>query len=343
MYRFSSLALISLCLLPIGQLSIVNVAYAEISDRSKVEPNDEIARLLQQIRTDSHDRTVRVKAAYALMKMGEAAKPAIPDLLPFLQDSNGELRSQLVKFLVEVGELEKIPPAQLVSLLKDSQLFVQHFAARALGKMKAPSPAVLEELKILLKDPSLDVRLAAIKAIGKMPPLAQQSIPELLRLLQDPNSEVRFYAARAFGDLGTAAQTAIPELEKRLTHDNPEVRGEAAIALGRIGAGSAKSKLLGLLADPDPLVRRSAIMSLGVLQESPQVLVPRLIPFLKDPDAEVYNATVKVLTEMIDETVVAPLLQLHLKHADPEIAAKVKLVLDNIGSPYRRSETTPHY
>ncbi len=152
----------------------------------------------------------------AAMALRESARTA---LLPFLADSDLEVRSQAIKVLGESGlKADGIP---IEKLLSDSSPRIQLFAALGAGRLKATAavPAVLtmlenstdpyirhagshalwmlqtpQQLAAHSANPSARVRMAAVIA------LRRAKSPELARFLADPDIAVADEAARSIND-----------------------------------------------------------------------------------------------------------------------------------------------
>ena len=83
------------------------------------------------------DKGVRSNAAYALLKIGESAKPAVPQLIETLkQDQNNDVRSNAAYALGNIGESAKSAVPQLIETLKqDKEPNARGNAASALGSI----------------------------------------------------------------------------------------------------------------------------------------------------------------------------------------------------------------
>jgi HEAT repeat protein len=129
----------------------------------------------------------RVEAVRALIQLGPAALPALPELTAAAQaDRNVGL--DLVEFATEaigkIGPKAKAAVPALMDLLGVPDANVHGRAAHALAQI---GPDALLPLIAALSDPAPAKRKAATWALGEIGPRASAAIPELRRLTSDPN------------------------------------------------------------------------------------------------------------------------------------------------------------
>ncbi|HET6884208.1 MAG TPA: HEAT repeat domain-containing protein [Pirellulales bacterium] len=96
---------------------------------------------------------VRDTAADALARIGEAAVPALIDIL---HDDDPSIRAQ---------------------------------AARALARMGPKAAPAVSELIVVLNDPDSEVRRGAARALGQIGPDAEDAVPALIKALKDPRNK----------------------------------------------------------------------------------------------------------------------------------------------------------
>ena len=128
-------------------------------------------------------------------------------------------------------------------------------------------------LRELLANPLENVRLQAMDLARDLPigTFPDQLRIDIRKLLTDSSSPVRALAAELLRDLRDT-QSAIIFLDRLSQEtDHPEVRASFAEALGYIGGVKAVEPLIGLLADPDPLVVGKAASALGNLASADDV------------------------------------------------------------------------
>jgi hypothetical protein len=197
--------------------------------------------------------------------------------------------------------------------------------------------------------------------------LGTNAIPNLLRMLRAKDSKVTAWvvklvrkqhliklgytdafkinadAARAFDALSADAKEAVPELIK-IFEQNISVNSQnyTAWSLGAIGPPAAKAIPTLLRGTTNTnYTRRNAIFALGRIHAEPELVVPALTKFLKDPDRDVRTSTisslelfgsdakpaVSALVQSLNDQnpLVRKLAQSALKKIDPEAAAKAGL------------------
>ncbi|MDO8841110.1 HEAT repeat domain-containing protein, partial [Methanocalculus sp.] len=97
--------------------------------------------------------------------------------------------------------------------------------------------------------------------------------------------------------------------------------------LGRIKDPNTVSHLIGVLADPDPEVRTSAIVALtGIGKGS----LPELTAAFENSDVRIREGAMEILAG-IGEPAVASLI-VYLKNEDPSVRIRAMVILGEIGS-----------
>lgn len=122
-----------------------------------------------------------------------------------------------------------------------------------------------------LRDFNEDIRKEAASRLGEL--RDRRSVQALIgRLTNDLSPSVRCQAATALFQIGDSQAT--PELAQRLKADTSyEVRAKVAELLGLIGNPIYASKLVEVLYDKSPEVRKNAAISIGKLKD-PSVIKP---------------------------------------------------------------------
>jgi len=268
------------------------------------------------------DEYIRISAAEALGKIGQAAEPAIPELLKTaLADSNSYVRDSAAKALEKIGHATNQVVSPLVTALEsnDNSLQIRQNAAKALGNIGQIAIPAIPHLITALKDKEGcataledtdwwgileyhdgDVRSTAAEALGKIGPDAVPAVPSLMTALKDQEAFVQIAAAEALGQIGPTAAQAVPSLMTALKDKDVSVQSAAAKALGKIGATAATAKavpsLMIALEDSDLEVRYRAAEALGKIGTAAAQAVPSLMTALKDEDNHVRLTTVIVIT-----------------------------------------------
>jgi HEAT repeat protein len=235
---------------------------------------------IEQLRENSYPSWEADNLAKKFKQIGE---PAVPNLLPLLQDKNWQVRARTAYILGEMGESAKYAAPKLMPLLKENQKD-QHAwdacgnAIEALGQMGAV-PELIAALKkdwntgptqLDIWDGAVQERVAtALSKIGK------PSIPALIITLSDPNPSIRQRATSVLEQMGATAKSAVPTLTKTLTDSDPKVQIAAASALGRMGeTAPAIATLTKTLTNSDPQVRVIAASALVEIEGATSIVFP---------------------------------------------------------------------
>jgi HEAT repeat protein len=117
------------------------------------------------------NREVRVQAAFGisvLSFMGGDARPAIPALIPALQDSYPPVRCGAAEALGHIHSAPELVVPALSALLRDSNGSARGSAASALGAFGTNAKSSLSALNELLTDSDSDARKAASNSLSRI-------------------------------------------------------------------------------------------------------------------------------------------------------------------------------
>ena len=152
-------------------------------------------------------------------------------------------------------------------------------------------------------------------------------IPDLLLpLVTDADATLRFWGATLLARYGSSPEVA-PALAGRATDTDPLVRKAAVESLGVVGGPWAVETALALLCDSVWFVRAHAARALGDLARAD--LAPRVLPLLADPQWWVRTAAKDALQAM--GPAVARDVEGYLGHADRFARNGAAEVLQNLG------------
>jgi len=143
---------------------------------------------------DGNDDEVRCGAAYAVIYIYRAAKPAAPGLIRALNDDNRVLRHRAACALSRVdtpaaGRLAV--PALVDALHTDKDPFIRYFAGMAFRDLGSAGEPAIPALVKALDDEDYNVGRQAVLALGELGPAAKHTLPDLLALFEKANSYVR--------------------------------------------------------------------------------------------------------------------------------------------------------
>lgn len=208
-----------------------------------------------------------------------ARQAAIPDLVHSFRLDDESLRLAVMLTLTNAG---KDPVAPLVAALGDEDYNVRFYAAWTLGRIGPDAAAAVPALIQSRSDLNGDVRRKVVFALGRIHPPADRAMPVLVGFFEDDDVDVRQAAVEALAGYG---KEALPALLKALNDPNPVVRRQAVLTVAEIGpdAGSALSALRPLYLDPATGVQDEAAVALSRLGKP---AVPVLAqPLATDPAA----------------------------------------------------------
>jgi HEAT repeat protein len=247
----------------------------------------------------SGDPAVRAQAALAL---GWARDPgAAPFVVALLGDREPAVRARAAEALGVMDDRAAL--AKLQAALTDPSPAVRRAGAIALGKLgdvRAIAPLRAEAERRGLDASDAAFRRAAWEAIAGLG--GRSAVSVLRSALGDP--AVRYGAIA--DNLGRAALPAeLRELADRGA-DEDAVRSLAAAA--GIGADGIGLDLLGQdLRDPDPVLRRAAVVALAAARNP--LSTDGLLKALSDPDGQVRGLAAHALARVGNPRSVAPLAE----------------------------------
>ena len=192
-----------------------------------------------------------------------------------LRHSDEEVRRLAVERLSLLPPAEAVPP--LVGSLGDPSWRVRKAAVERLTALEDVGRPVRALVAALADGENPGRRNAALEALTRF---GVAAVPVLVEASRDADVDVRKQAVDALASIGAPA--AAQRLAELLEDADPNVRAAAAEALGAIGARETVALLERRLeADPEPLVRLSALRSLARLEVA--VPVAQLSSALSDP------------------------------------------------------------
>lgn len=216
---------------------------------NKNEPDPvAIARTLE-----SGDPEARRMAAVALGKLGDKAKPVVPELQKRVLDPDPEVRLAVVEALAAIG---------------------------ADGR---------RGLSAALNDGDAKVREAAALGLASLGPNAAPTVANLIAALEDEESAVAEAARRALVAIGA---DAIEGLQRELVSGPATTRQHATVALSALGEPALPGLILALEAN-HPEARKAALAAIATILEStdpPPELPPALEACFTDTNPQVAEA-----------------------------------------------------
>ena len=138
----------------------------------------------------SPDRLIRIKAIWAVKKLGESARPAIPALKLVMADTSEQyLQIMAAGAITRIDPEDPTPMPVLIAGLKDAEGFHRAAAIEFLGERRSKT-AVLNAMS-LLSDPDFLVRFATGKALGKTFGNWLHAVAVCVQMLKDTDASNR--------------------------------------------------------------------------------------------------------------------------------------------------------
>ena len=234
------------------------------------------------------DETVRIRAAFALTRL------ATKD------------QSDVLDVLFERLDLERSPKV-IASLVM------------AVGKLCTTERAL--SLARFLEGGDARIIANTVEAIGQV--RTPKGSDLVLPLLSHRNNRVKANVALALFSAGHI--DVIESLKPMLMHSEPAMRSSAAFAIGELTQLTSRDDLGRVWGDSPTSMK----MFLGELQ----ACVPMLVTLLKDPDPQVRRQAIVALGKTRDRSAVLPLIDsLEVQEGTSELALDVQEALRAIGS-----------
>ena len=148
------------------------------------------------------------------------------DLVGDLRSPDQESVDKAVRKLVEMGE-PAVPV--LIPALQDPAAKVRTAAASALWGLGPKARAAVPVLDGALADADDGVRVGVAMALESVGPDAAPAVPALARAVRDRDGNVRLGAAKALGNIGPPARPALPALAEAARIDSTRVAAEQAM------------------------------------------------------------------------------------------------------------------
>lgn len=185
----------------------------------------------------SSDAEVRQRALGELGAMGEAAGPAVGDVVPLIRDSAPAVRQAACRALGDIGKPAASKVPELETALVDETWSVRLAAAFAILKLDPTNAAP----RPILNEAMTKGEGGTIVAVGQLGADAAWAVPTLVALLKDPRPGTRRLAADALGNIGEAAIEAVTALERAAHDTDDRVRAAAEEAFNRLQEASRET------------------------------------------------------------------------------------------------------
>jgi len=237
---------------------------------------------------------VRATALDEVLRSDEKTRgKAVLRMKKILGRRKSPYRMYAVSALEDLGRSAAPSIPELIAALTAGDL-VSSAAARALSKLDAAAPALVEALKS--QDPALRREAARI-----LPAHGALAAPLLAKNLESPDSGLAERSARSLGEAGPAARDAVPALARAAFSGQKDLKLIASDSLVKIGA-PAGAWLAAALRAREPKIRFGAARVLSGMNPPSPEAAEQLAAALEDSDPGVRAAAAEALASYPRET-----------------------------------------
>jgi HEAT repeat protein len=381
----------------VRQLSVPNEGVRRAALRALAEQGARAVPALVPL-LEGPSTTGRSEAAEALAQIGPPAVPALVRLLQAALAEGSRNDAQLAGASEALIRIGRPAAGALVSVYAEAGPGER---SRVVDVLRAMGPDAVAALADAATTPQDPYSATAAALLGEFPEAGSAAAEPLIAALADPRFEVRWEARRALRRLGDAAGDALvagldgqdrslrweiaqillelPDppmdqltgvLTEALAAEDVADRRRAVKALGNLSGGAVRATLERALADPDPLVRRTAVGQLVRLDDAsavpslverwavetdvdtgrallealvdlaPKAAVPVLIEALSPAHADLNRSAADLLID-VGEPAVVPLIEALNVEPDQVDHAAALRVLERVGAPARPGGRSP--
>jgi len=308
---------------------------------------------------DANAAVARTEAAEALARIGAPAVPALVEVLRGAPPQGTRSQEQVAGAVAALTRVGRPAVNALIGAFASAGPATMRQIVAAL---KSVGTAAVDVLGEALNNPSYPHGTAAAALLGEFEDTGMLAASYLVRALADPRFEVRWETRRSLRRLGPAAQLALldalasddaslrwevaqllmalPEppmaplteaLAGFLAVDDVADRRRAVAALGELQGSTVRALLERAIADPDPLVRRPAVVRLGGLGD-PEAAGALIARWADEHDSDTCLAILNALAEIAPESAVPTLIDALAADAQA-VRQEASQLLVEIGEP----------
>jgi HEAT repeat protein len=222
-------------------------------ERRRVEPALPVVQQRVQVETEPAAKAAALRALGALTEAD-----AVPEILPYLEDADPQVRLGATASLMRYGGIAGILAGgeHLASLQRSTRPADRRFVAQAIGEIESPS--FYQPLLSLLADPDFEVRRAALVASSRV--VHPRLLPQAVDNLAQPG--VRSAAMAALVASGEAMLPLAEEALSVKVDGDRDVTVRLVRACGQVRGERATALLKRHMDHPDREVRYHVLLSL---------------------------------------------------------------------------------
>ncbi len=291
---------------------------------------------------------VRRTAVEAVGHIRPDAEAAVGPFVRLMEDSNPAVRLRALHTLAEYGEAAV--PALLELLEKDRAAY---WACLVLNQIGPDATDAVPALTERVSDERAEVRREAILALAEIGEAAAPAADEIAAALEDGMD--RIPATYALGRIGRIPPEAEARIRKNADSPDPLLRAVSVWSLARAYPEDrplqqkATEELVAVLESEDPHTRAAAAKALGALEPDPEMAAPILEEALDDADEETVRdvldalagmgaAMVPQLTRALRFEPLRPRIAFLLGEMGPEAEPAIEALIELIDGPCRRTQ-----
>lgn len=205
---------------------------------------------------------LRRRALNLAARMGPAAEPLLPEILPFLQGPETNNRTAAVAAVGRIRSAAAVPA--LLELLPTAGEVRKVTLIDALGRIGPPAAAVVPTIIQLLPAAFGQLRETLLAALSRVGPAAVEARPAVLALLNDPNAPVRALALDTLAAIGLKPES-VGAVRPFLDAADEASRLAAVRAIGatELPPEQVAMTLMPRLEDAASGVRRAAVLAIA--------------------------------------------------------------------------------
>ncbi len=212
--------------------TVVKRAVHALAERGK----DIVPAMIEALKDDRTE----FYALLVLHEIGPDAKDAVPAICNVLHEANEPYQRQeaaMTLGMIGPGAASAVP--DLIRLLDDPEIGVQHAAVFALGMIGPPAAPAAESIREHLDSDDPFFWVAGAWALAKIFPenenIKKTTARFLAQMITNPDHHVRRMAAQALLDLRPGKQITLPALEAALASTDDGVVNDTLIAINGLG------------------------------------------------------------------------------------------------------------
>lgn len=216
----------------------------------------------------------------------------LPKLIANLEDS--ELRDAVARSLGRIG---KTAVPFLVGVLKRDDATQGRYALWALAKIGPDAEFACSALIEILQSPKTTLQAQALEALAKIGPAA---VPKLILCLEQEQSQE--LGVRALERMGSRAVPSLLAVLQSESNPSKAILAKIVASIARDDDEAPTESIIEALQlcleATDAQLRQAAVESVSCLADKQELLIPHLLPLLRDEDELVRRRAIAALVNM---------------------------------------------